>query len=247
MFYNYKNETVELASYKALCELFGDESTYKKIYFAESKEIDIGDWRSEEPDTEYGVERHYGEIVLEPYSEYGVKESIGEFSSYYFYRYDPQGNSLDELENSELISSDLSFAINTVMESKRWQDVYNYSTGVLYIETFNIKPNYRGKKFGYYIFPVLVDAFSKRHNTIVVINPKPITNMSKDLAGEDATLRSTHEHQLALTKMQNFIKQFGFEHIRDSELWVAAVMDKGGFEIPFYSNTNFGSVQEGSQ
>lgn len=133
------------------------------------------------------------------------------------------------LDNADAISGDLCLAIGTLMRSKKWDDVYGLSAGVLYIERFYIKPDFRGKKLGYLIFPVLVDVFSKRKDTVVTIIPQPLNDMVKDLGREEETLESTLEYQLALTKMQGFIKKFGFEQLGKGEVWAAAVMDKGMF------------------
>ena len=51
--------------------------------------------------------------------------------------------------------------------------------------------------------------------------------MVKDLGREKETIKGTHEYQLALTKMYGFTKKFGFKLLGNSEVWAAAVMDKG--------------------
>lgn len=227
MFYESENRAIKLACKKAEKSL--DMSI---VSFEDSKEINISAWWRKDPEYDYCVDTHSGRIVLEHLNEdyeAGIKESIGEFSCYYFYKYDPQGDYLDVLDNADAISGDLCLAIGTLMRSKKWDDVYGFSAGVLYIERFYIKPDFRGKKLGYLIFPVLVDVFSKRKDTVVTIIPQPLNDMVKDLGREKGTLKSTLEYQLALTKMQGFIKKFGFEQLGNGEVWAAAVMDKGMF------------------
>ena len=226
MFYDSKNRAIKLACNKA------EKSLEQSILsFEDSKEINISAWWDKEPYNDYCVDTHSGKIVLErldeDYMTTEIKENIGEFRCYYFYKYDPQGDYLDIFDNADAISGDLSVAIGTLMRSKKWENVYNFSTGVLYIERFYIKPAFRGKKLGYLIFPVLVDVFSKRKDSIVTIIPAPLNDMVKDLGRQEETLKGTLEYQLALTKMQGFIKKFGFKQLGNSEVWAAAVMDKG--------------------
>jgi GNAT superfamily N-acetyltransferase len=225
MFYESENRSIILACKKAEKEL-----NRSIVSFEDTKRVNISAWWDKDPEYDYCVDTHSGNIILEHLNEDfegGIKESIGEFSCYYFYRYDPQGDYLDVLDNADAISGDLCLAIGTLMNSKNWEDVYNYSSGVLYIERFYIKPEYRGKKIGYLIFPVLVDVFSKRKDTVVTIIPEPLNDMVQDLSREETTLKSTLEYQLALTKMQVFIKKIGFEQLGNGEVWAAAVMDKG--------------------
>jgi len=225
MFYESENRAIRLACKKA-------EKNIERsiISFEESKSVNISAWWDKEPDYDYCVDTHSGNIILEHLDEdfeVGIKESIGEFRCYYFYKYDPQGDYLDVLDNADAISGDLCVAIGTLIRSKKWEDVYGFSSGVLYIERLYIKPNFRGKKLGYLIFPVLVDVFSKRKDSIVTIIPEPLNDMVKDLGREEETLKSTLEYQMALTKMQGFIKKFGFKQLGNGEVWAAAVMDKG--------------------
>jgi GNAT superfamily N-acetyltransferase len=203
-----------------------------RISLKDFNEIDITAWWDKAPEHNYCVDIHSGNIVLEHLDDdgkNGITENIGEFSCYYFYRYDPQGNHLDVLDNADAINGDLCLAVETIMNSKKWEDVYDFASGVLYIDRFYIKPDYRGKKFGYLIFPVLVDIFSKRTDSIVTIIPEPLNDMVKDLGREKSTLKGTLEYQLALTKMQDFIKHFGFEQLGEGQVWAAATMDKGTF------------------
>lgn len=119
--------------------------------------------------------------------------------------------------------------LRILKNSKEWKDVYDYSAGVLYIDRFYIKPDYRGRKLGHLIFPVLVDVLSKRKDTIVTIIPEPLHDMAKDLGTEKSTLKESDEYKSALRKMQNFIKVFGFEQLGQGQVWAAAVMDEGIF------------------
>ena len=227
MFYESESRAIKLACNKA-------EKNIERslVSFEDSKVVNISAWWSKEPYNDYCVDTHSGKVVLEHLDEdyeAGIKESIGEFRCYYFYKYDPQGDYLDVLDNADAISGDLCLAIGTLMRSKKWEDVYGFSSGVLYIERFYIKPEFRGKKLGYLIFPVLVDVFSKRKDSIITIIPEPLNDMVKDFGREKETLKSTLEYQLALTKMQGFIKKFGFAQLGNGEVWAAAVMDRGMF------------------
>ncbi|WP_407314265.1 hypothetical protein [Desulfosporosinus sp. SB140] len=225
MFYDSENRAVKLACKKAEKNI--DQSI---VSFEDSKKVDISAWWRKGPYNDYCVDTHSGRIVLEHLDEdceLGIKENIGEFRCYYFYKYNPQGDYLDIFDNADAISGDLSVAIGTLRRSKKWENVYNFSTGVLYIERFYIKPAFRGKKLGYLIFPVLVDIFSKRKDSIVTIIPAPLNDMVKDLGREKETIKGTLEYQLVLTKMQRFIKKFGFKQLGNSEVWAAAVMNKG--------------------
>jgi GNAT superfamily N-acetyltransferase len=227
VFYEFKNKAIQSACKKAVKVI-----DWNRISLKYSNEIDITAWWNKDPAHNYCVDIHSGNIVLEHLDDdgkNGITENIGEFSCYYFYRYDPQGNHLDVLNNADAISGDLCLAVETIMNSKKWEDVYDFASGVLYIDRFYIKPDYRGKKFGYLIFPVLVDVFSKRTDSIVTIIPEPLNDMVKDLGKEELTLKDTPEYQLALTKMQDFIKHFGFEQLRDGQVWGSAVMDRGMF------------------
>jgi GNAT superfamily N-acetyltransferase len=227
VFYEFKNKAIQSACKKAVKVI-----DWNRISLKYSNEIDITAWWNKDPAHNYCVDIHSGNIVLEHLDEdgkNGITENIGEFSCCYFYRYDPQGNHLDVLNNADAISGDLCLAVETIMNSKKWEDVYDFASGVLYIDRFYIKPDYRGKKFGYLIFPVLVDVFSKRTDSIVTIIPEPLNDMVKDLGKEESTLKDTPEYQLALTKMQDFIKHFGFEQLGDGQVWGSAVMDRGMF------------------
>jgi GNAT superfamily N-acetyltransferase len=227
VFYEFKNKAIQLACKKAVKVI-----DWNRISLKYSNEIDITAWWNKDPAHNYCVDIHSGNIVLEHLDEdgkNGITENIGEFSCYYFYRYDPQGNHLDVLNNADAISGDLCLAVETIMNSKKWEDVYDFASGVLYIDRFYIKPDYRGKKFGYLIFPVLVDVFSKRTDSIVTIIPEPLNDMVKDLGKEESTLKDTPEYQLALTKMQDFIKHSGFEQLGDGQVWGSAVIDRGMF------------------
>lgn len=227
MFYESESKAI-----KSACKKAEENLERGLLSFEDSKEINISAWWDKLPEYDYCVDIHSGTIVLEHLDEdyeAGIKERIGEFRCYYFYKYDPQGDELDVLDNADAISGDLCLAIGTLMRSKKWEDVYHLSSGVLYIERFYLKPDIRGKKLGYLIFPVLVDVFSKRKDSIVTIIPEPLNDMVKDLCREEESLKGTLEYQLALTKMQGFIKKFGFKQLGNGEVWAAAVMDKGLF------------------
>jgi len=227
VFYESETRTIKLA-----CKKAGENLDRSIVSFEDNKKVNISDWWEKAPYNDYCVDTHSGNIILEHLDEdyeAGIKESVGEFRCYYFYKYDPQGDYLDVLDNADAISGDLCLAIGTLMRSKKWDDVYDFSAGVLYIERFYIKPKFRGKKLGYIIFPVLVDVFSKRKDSVLTIIPEPLNDMVKDLGREEETLKSTLEYQLALSKMQGFIKKFGFEQLGNSEVWAAAVMDSGMF------------------
>ena len=194
--------------------------------------INIENWWNEEPEDGYCVDRHAGAIILEHLNEdYNVEteENIGDFRSYYFYSYDPMGNSLDVLDNADAIDSDVCTAIAAIKHSQEWEGVYDIADGILYIDRIYIKPEYRGKKLGYIIFPVLVDILSKRKDTIVTIIPQPLHDMVRDFAKEKTTLKNSFEYKLALKKMKSFLNAFGFEQLGNSEVWAAAVMDEGRF------------------
>ena len=228
MFYESENKAIKLACKKAEKNL-----DMIRVSLEDHKKVNISAWWDKDPEYDYCVDTHFGSIILEHLNEdfeAGTKEIIGEFSCYYFYTYDPQGEYLDVLDNADAISGDLCLAIGTLKHSKKWEDVYGFTSGVLYIERFYIKPDYRGKKLGYMIFPVLVDVFSKRKDTVITIIPEPLNDMVKDLGREKTMLKSTLEYQLALIKMQGFIKEFGFEKLGNSQVWAAAaVADEGMF------------------
>lgn len=221
-----------LSVFKLACKKADKNLDSSIVSLEDSKTVNISAWWDKEPYNDYCVDIHSGNIFLEHFDEDynpGIKESIGEFRCYYFYKYDPQGDCLDVLDNADAISGDLCMAIGTLMGSKKWNDVYDFSSGVLYIERFYINLDFRRKKFGYLIFPVLVDVFSKRKDSIITIIPEPLNDMVEDLKRDKETLKNSLEYQLALTKMQNFIKRFGFKQLGKGEVWAAAVMDKGIF------------------
>ncbi|UWG97972.1 hypothetical protein LPY66_03960 [Dehalobacter sp. DCM] len=79
--------------------------------------------------------------------EYKTKDSevIGDFRSHYFYHCDPDGNFLDMLDSADSIDGDLCLAIGAIKHSKKWKELYEYSSGILNIDRFYLKPEFRGK------------------------------------------------------------------------------------------------------
>jgi hypothetical protein len=123
VFYESENKAIKLA-----CRTAEKNMERSLVSFEESKKVNISAWWEREPYDDYCVDIHSGKIILEHLDENykaGIKESIGEFRCYYFYKYDPQGEYLDVLDNADAISGDLCLAIETLKGSKKWEDVYD--------------------------------------------------------------------------------------------------------------------------
>ncbi len=227
LFFQFEGKSIRSAA-KATLEVL----EYRVLTIEDASRVNVENWWNKEHEDGYGVDLHSGSIVLEFLDEdFNIEneECIGDFRSYYLYAYDPQGNCLDILDNADAVSGDLCTAISDLEHSQKWKDIYDYAAGVLYIDRFYIKQEYRGKKLGYLIFPVLLDLLSKRKDTIVTIIPQPLHDMARDLDRGKSTLEDTPEYKLALNKMKNFLKAFGFEQLGDKEVWAAALMDEGVF------------------
>lgn len=227
MFFQYEDDLVQSAIQKA-----NDFLENSMLSIEESSRINLYNWWTEEPDDGYCVDHRGGKIILEQLDEnYNViaNKIIGNFHSYYFYNYDLMGDSLNALINADAISGDTCTAVAAVTHSREWESVSDFAEGILYIDRFYIKPEYRGKKLGYYIFPVLIDLLTKRKNTIVTIIPEPLHDMARDFGKEKEMLRKSFEYKLALKKMKNFFEDFGFKPLGDGQVWAAAVMDEGMF------------------
>lgn len=118
MFFEFDSKAIQAACKKALKKF-----DYKIVTLEDSNRINVKSWWDKDPEHNYCVDIHSGTIVIEHFDENfenGIEESIGEFRCYYLYRYDPQGNYLDILDNADAISGDLCTAIEALKNSKEF-------------------------------------------------------------------------------------------------------------------------------
>lgn len=234
MYYDYENKKIELASKKA--EKYLDLGG---LTFDIAKNVSLSSWWNQDQSYDYYVDNQCGSIILEHYDEeLNIKDTeiIGDFRSHYFYKYGPEGNLLDMLDSADSIDGDLCLALSSIKHSKKWKELYEYTTGVLNIDRFYIEPKYRGKKFGYIIFPVLIDVLSKRKDSLITIIPEPVNDMVAETGKEESAIKGTPEYRRALSKMQTFIRHFGFEQVEKEQVWGAALMDEGFFSFSSYQS-----------
>jgi len=228
MFYDFKNKKVQSAREQAEASL-----DYTGITFDIAKYVSVSAWWNQDESYDYFVDTKCGNIVLEHYYEdFDTKDTeiIGNFRSHYFYSFSPEGDLLDMLDAADSIDGDLCLAIGAIKHAKKWKELYEYTSGILNIDRFYLKPEYRGKKYGYLIFPVLIDTLTMRKESIVTIIPEPANDMVKETGKEESVIKETPEYKKALSKMQTFLKHFGFKRVDKQQVWAAVLMDEGFYK-----------------
>lgn len=143
------------------------------------------------------------------------KTIIGEAKCYYHSGYEWANERIINLvDTADSLGGDFLDAVVPVTgEDGTLSDDYT-GVSILYIDTFYIKPEYRGRGLGQVLFPLIIDVLGREMGVITIIPTPTEDDGGKRLEIEDP------RYQPMLTRMIKFIKNFGFEEVdKENRVW----------------------------
>lgn len=198
---------------KALKKLADNNLDPLMVNISISADVSLSGWlRISEPD-DY-INKYLIELELYLDENFQTKIKIGQAYCYYFSGFDWANEGfIDIVDAADAISGDVLSAIVPVTDKVgRVLDAY-MGCNILYIDEFNIKPEYRNKGIGTLVFPLILDILGKDAGIITII-PAPTDSEGKRINVMDSRYEKTY------IKMCRFIMDFGFFNIdRENKVW----------------------------
>ncbi len=177
--------------------------------------LSSSDWlRVNEPD-DY-INKYYIDIELYDNYESEDKTKIGESVCYYISEYDYANNTwIDVYDTADAFSGDLELAVSPIVNSDGGLKEEYFDNGVLYIDRFYIKPEFRNKGVGTIVLALLVDVLG-RGAGVITVTPVPF---EKD--GREKIKEEDPNYKVEKMKLICLLEKFGFSQDKTyQEVWV---------------------------
>ena len=188
------------------------------LYISMSSDFSISSWWH--PAKDATVITYCFDIFLRSWDENDneIKTKVGEALCKFVPGMDPNtGELTDMLIMADAESEELVNAINAVVNDDGvLQDQYlDYGVGVLYIEKFYIKPEFREHQIGLTVFPIIIQTLGSGIGVVTIIPLPKEDDGIKNIKKEDQRYNSK------LSRMVNFLQYFGFQQSSsDNDVWV---------------------------
>jgi GNAT superfamily N-acetyltransferase len=186
-------------------------------------EMNLEGWLGEAEPEDY-IQNYSIEITLNTYlsedSDEKTVDVIGDARCSYLSGYDPTGNiPIDLRDTADSDSGDLLTAIAPITDKDGMLLDDFCGSDVLYIDRFFIKPQYRGKGIGKYVFPMILDIIG-RGSYVQTIIPAPL-----DDSGHKRINKEDPRYKTQLKIMTDFIKKLDFDEIdEENRVWIRTTM-----------------------
>lgn len=203
----------------ALKDLEKNGIDYSSLRININTDLDVGGWV--DANDERFINNYFVNIEIEEFEDIdnsdnskiiNIGNAICCYISEHSYAMD---NYIDMADIADAKDGDICLAVSAATDNEgQLLDDY-FGSGILYIDTFYINPQYRGKGIGKIIFPLVLDALGREAGAIVII-PCPTEEDGEERMDIDDT-----RYKPMLKRMTNFIKEFGFYEVdRKNRVWI---------------------------
>jgi len=203
----------------ALKDLEKNGIDYSSLYINISTDLDVGGWI--DVDDDRFINNYFVNIKIEEFEDIDNSEdskitNIGHAICCYISEYSYfTGNSIDMLDIADAKDGDICLAVSAVTDDEGQLLGDYFGSGILYIDTFYINPEYRGKGIGRITFPLILDVLGREAGAIVIIPCPTEEDGKKRIDIKDPRYKPLYK------SMTSFIKEFGFYEVdNESRVWV---------------------------
>lgn len=155
------------------------------------------------------------------YDDEGVVLDVGEAVCHFFTPYNIfDDRARDLVDMADARSQEMYDVISAITNKDGDLDEDYIELGILYIENFYIKPEFKGKGIGLTVFPMLLDILSRGVGATAIV-PYP-------------SQEEIESNKSMLKKKEKFLKQFGFSQVDEKNMvWVKNMTYKNNVIIKF--------------